>query len=80
MAEEINRQSALAKAQRNADKALREAYSDEWNGLMQKAAAAEGIKDWAPRKTAEQKAEEDLQRLLSEFPHLADKIKTDGVI
>lgn len=75
MAEEIKRQSALAKAQRNADKALREAHREEWNGLMKEAAKAEGI-DWTPRKSAEEKAEENLKRLLDENPALAEKVRS----
>jgi hypothetical protein len=80
MAKEATRQSTLAKAQRNADKALRQAHADEWNEHMRAAAAAEGISDWTPPVSAEQKAKAKIEALLAEHPGLADQIGAQTLV
>ena len=75
---EMTRDQALRESYVSATKALREEYKDRFNALRKEHAAALGY-DWDAPLTAEQKAEQDLARLIEQYPHLADKIKTDGI-
>ncbi len=68
------RDRRLQKAYTSATQQLRESHRDEFNDLYQKAAADQGV-DWQPRRTPEQKAEAEFDRLLEDYPHLADRLK-----
>jgi hypothetical protein len=78
MAEETNRQSALAKAQRAADKALRAQYPDEWNAHMTAAAKEQGI-EWTPPQSAEDKAAAQIASILAKHPGLKDRFANDEI-
>lgn len=65
--------AALRKAYGQATQALRENHRDEFNDLYSKYARGMGV-EWSPRLTPEQKAEQAFDNLLSEYPHLADRI------
>lgn len=65
------RQKAIEKAKYDATRTVVDSNKDQWNSLVQSNLASVGI-DWTPPLTAEQKAEQQLQALLSEFPHLRD--------
>lgn len=67
------RDAKLRKAYGVAAKQLREAHQDEFNELHQAAAAVEGI-EWTPRATPEQKAADQIDALLAEFPNLKDRL------
>jgi len=54
---------------------LREAHRDEFNKFQQEEAARLGI-DWKPRPTEQEKAAATLQRIIREFPDLAEKVTT----
>jgi hypothetical protein len=69
-AEERDRR--LQKAYTAATQELREAHRDEFNDLYSKHAADQGV-EWKPRLTPEQKAEQEFERLLQDFPHLMDR-------
>lgn len=71
---EDSRQAKMAKAQRTADKRLREAHGEEWNRLMTEEAKARGI-DWKPRLSPEQKRREQFKALLAEDPSLASLVQ-----
>jgi hypothetical protein len=83
MAEELTeeqkaeRQAALTKAYGTATAQLRKNHQDEFNDLYTKAAAELGH-EWHPRLTAEQRASQEFDRLVEEFPFLRDRLPTDG--
>jgi hypothetical protein len=68
-----DRQKGLNAAYSAASKRLREAHQDEFNSLYQQEAADRGI-EWTPKATPEQKAEQEMQALLAQFPHLVGKL------
>ncbi len=67
------RQAALNAAYAEASNTLRSNHQDEFNALYKAAAAARG-ETWNPRLTKKQKAEQELARLLAEFPDLKDNL------
>lgn len=67
------RSSLLRKAYGAATTRLREQYRTEFDALYSQEAEALGV-EYTPRLTAEQKAEQQMQALLAEFPHLAEKV------
>lgn len=67
------RDKALKKAYQAANRRLRQEHQDEFNVYYAEEAEALGY-EWKPRQTAEQKAEAEFQRLLAEFPHLAEQV------
>lgn len=67
------REKALRQAYGKATQQLREAHRDEFNDLYSKAASDAGY-EWKPKPKAEDKAREQMQSLLAEFPHLADEL------
>lgn len=75
---EMTRDQALRESYITATKALREAHKDEFNALRAEHAAALGF-EWTAPLSAEEKAAQDLKRLLESYPHLAEQIKTDGI-
>jgi hypothetical protein len=65
----------LRKSYDMATQDLREAHHDEFVKLRKQRATELGVV-WEPRLTAEQRAEQEFDRLLTEFPHLADRLPT----
>jgi len=74
--DQAKRDATLRKAYTRATKDLREAHLEEFQTLHQKHAADLGV-EWSPRLTPEQKAAEQMENLLAEFPHLADRFRTE---
>lgn len=68
-----DKDKAMSAARSAATARLREAHQDEFNSLLVEEAKSRGI-DWQPRKTAEQRAAEQLAALLEQYPHLADTL------
>jgi hypothetical protein len=68
------RDEALKASYQHAQKVLRERHLDEFNAIRQEEAKRLGY-DWAPPKTEEQKAAEQVAALVEKFPHLAEQIK-----
>lgn len=71
--EQQDRATKLRQAYTTANTRLREQYRDEFDSLYSQAAEELGV-TYTPKPKPEQKAEAELQRLLTEFPHLRDKI------
>lgn len=72
----IDRDAALKKAYQQATAALRDEQRERFNVLYSEKALALGV-EWKPKQTAEEKAEEEFQRLLAQYPHLAEKVQQD---
>lgn len=68
-----DRDKVMSRCYGQAQTELRERYRDEFNGLYQKYLAANGI-EWTPRPSPEQLALEQITKLLSEFPGLAERL------
>jgi hypothetical protein len=73
---------AMSAARSAAAAKLREKHLDEYNTLLTAEAKERGV-DWKPRPTAEQRAAEEMERLLQQFPELAERVnataaKDDG--
>lgn len=68
-----DRSEALKKAYRSATSLLREEKRDRFEELYVQEAKALGV-EYTPRQTPEQKAEAELEALLTQFPHLRDKV------
>lgn len=60
------------KARANAEKLLREKYAEEFKALVQTEATKLGVV-YSFRKTKEEKAREQYEALVAEFPHLAQQ-------
>ena len=73
-----SRDDLLRASYQTATKRLREEFASRFNEIRVEEAKALGI-EWTPPKSAEQKAEEEMARLVEKFPHLADKIR-EGVV
>jgi hypothetical protein len=71
--DEQDNKAALRKAYGMASQQLRENHRDEFNDLYGKAAAELGV-EWSPRKTPEQRAQEQFDALLAEYPSLAERV------
>jgi hypothetical protein len=67
-----NETQALRQAYGAATQQLRENHRDEFEDLYTKAAANLGITR-SPRLTAEQRAEQTIEGLFTEHPHLRDR-------
>jgi len=67
------RDALLRQAYSQASKDLREAHRDEFNELHRKHAVDLGV-EGEPRPTAEQKAAEQIEALLSQFPQLRERV------
>jgi hypothetical protein len=70
------RSARLKKAYSSATARLREEKREEFDGLYAEEAQKLGV-TYTPRPNAEQKAEQELNRLLEEFPHLRDRLTQD---
>lgn len=73
------RATKLAAAHNTAMQRLKDAHLDEYNAFRKEAAATLGI-DWHPAPTKEEKAQAELERIYTEFPHLrpAEPEEEDG--
>jgi hypothetical protein len=56
---------------------LREQHRDDFNALLVEENRNRGI-DWKPRPTEEQKAAEQFQQLLQQYPEFAARFNPDG--
>lgn len=63
----------MGQAYSAAQKDLREAHKDEFNGYYSKQCAARGIQ-WTPRKSKEEAALDQITELLGQFPDIAEKL------
>lgn len=66
-------ESVKNRARTKAGQRLREAHLDEWNALFKEELAAVGI-EWEPPLTEEQKAQKQLDELLSKHPNLRNQV------
>jgi hypothetical protein len=73
-AQKAERDNLLRQAYGKATAQLREQHRDEFENLRMEAAKELGV-DWTPRKKPEEKAAEEFDRLLAEFPHLAKRVE-----
>lgn len=67
------RSKKLRKAYGNATTRLREAHRDEFDSLYSQEAESLGV-EYTPRPSAEQKALQQLQALLDEYPQLRGQV------
>jgi hypothetical protein len=67
------RKSKLRQAYAQATQELREENRDRFNALYSEKAAALGV-EWSPRRSPEQKAEDAFDELLTEYPHLRERV------
>lgn len=73
MSDSENRDSNLRKAYTKATQDLREKYREDFETFYSKRAAELG-ETWVPKPTAEQKAAQELEAILAQYPHLAADI------
>lgn len=71
--QEKDRASKLRKAYTNAQATLRTKHRDEFDRLYQEEAQKLGV-DYTPKPSAEQKAEQQIDSLLAEYPHLRERL------
>ena len=71
---ETDTKALTRKAYGAATQALRDNHRDEFNSLMKQKAADLGI-EWEPRKTPEEKAVDEVNRILSEHPSVAERLR-----
>lgn len=67
------RDRLLRKAYGSATQDLREQHRKDFEALYKARAAELGV-EWEPRKTAEEKAKEQMEALLSQYPHLREVV------
>lgn len=67
------RDRLMSQAYGAAQRELRTAHQDEFNGYYQKQCAERGI-EWTPRKSKQEQALDQIQDLLTEFPDLATQL------
>lgn len=68
-----NEKALLRQAYGQATQDLREAHREDFNKFYAARAEALGV-SWAPRPSAEEKAEATFDQLLVEYPHLRDRV------
>lgn len=68
-----DRDAKLRQAYSLASQELRQTHQQEFNDLRVKHSKALGV-DWTPRPTKDEKAEQELERLLAENPALVDRL------
>jgi hypothetical protein len=67
------RDRLMSQAYGVAQKRLREAHKDEFNGYYAEECKARGI-DWVPKKSKQEQALDQITGLLSAYPDLAEKL------
>lgn len=72
--ETAERKDLLRQAYGKATQTLRENHRDEFNTLYSEAAGALGV-EWSPRLTEEEKARQQFDELLAQYPNLRDRIE-----
>lgn len=70
------RDKRLQKAYTAATQALRDVHREEFNTLYSEHAEKQGV-EWSPRLTPEQKAEQEFDKLVKDFPHLLERATAD---
>lgn len=65
-----SKDDAVRKAYSHASSTLREKYRDEFNKIVKEKAKDLGY-EWSPKKTKEEKAREEFEALLRDYPDLA---------
>lgn len=70
---DAERKEKLRAAYGKATTSLRENHRDEFNKLYSEHAAELGV-EWSPRPSEEQKAEQQFEDLLTNFPHLRERL------
>jgi hypothetical protein len=68
-----DRDARLRESYAAAEKRLRDAHTDEFNGYRTEEAAARGV-EWKPKPTKAEKAKAEIERLLAENPELRDAL------
>lgn len=71
------RSNKLRKAYGNATTRLREQYRTEFDALYSQEAEALGV-DYTPRLTPEQKAQQEFDALLEQYPNLAQRVQPNA--
>lgn len=71
--DKTERDKLMSAAYTAAQKLLREAHQDEFNGFYKSECAARGI-EWEPRKSKQEQALDQIVALLSEYPDLGEKL------
>jgi len=72
--EDAKRKRLLRKAYSEATQELRVAHRADFDRLYGERAAALGV-EWQPRPTAEQKAEQEFEALVEQYPYLLDRVE-----
>lgn len=67
------RKELLRQAYGTASQELREEHRGEFNERYAAAAQRLGV-DWSPRPSEEQRAEQQFEQLLTDYPHLRERI------
>ena len=67
------RDRLMGQAYSSAQRDLRTAHQDEFNGYYQKQCALRGI-EWTPRKSKAEQALDTIQDLLTEYPGIAEAL------
>lgn len=73
MADETETRDLLRKSYDMATQRLRKANEEDFIKFRREAAEELGI-EWEPRLSQEQRAEQEFDALLEQYPHLADRI------
>lgn len=74
MADSEERKALLRQAYGTASQRLREENRDRFNELRIEAAKDLGV-EWAPRPTADEKAEQEFDALIEAHPHLRERLQ-----
>lgn len=69
-----SRSTLLRKAYGEATQKLREAHRDEFDTLYEQSAKRLGVTDYKRKPTPEEKAKEEVERLLTQFPGLRENL------
>jgi hypothetical protein len=75
--EDTESKDLLRKTYDMATQRLREEYAEEFIDLRKAAAKELGV-EWEPRLTPEQRAAQEFDSLIRQYPHLADRIPQEG--
>jgi len=71
--DQAEKDKLMGQAYSAAQRDLREAHKDEFNGYYQKQLAERGI-EWTPRKSKQEQALDQILTLLQENPELAERL------
>lgn len=68
---------AMSAARSAAAATLRQNHHEEYNDLLVREAKARGI-EWSPRPTKEERAAQEMYRLLRDYPELAERVNANA--